>query len=133
MGRHWAVNQHFGPAYHLSGSALFCLLAFSAYFSLPLPQFRPQSIVPNLAPIGLIAINLSCLSNPKAPPQPRHEPADCLVCQEDQDSQDLFVIPLVVGPVFSVFIHPVFTAGSRLKITKGNLPVLGARAPPPSL
>ncbi len=130
MGRHLAVHKRYGPAYHLSGGILLCLLAFLAYFLLPLPQFRPQSIASNSAPGGLIGINLSCLSNPKALPQPCHEPADCLVCQEDQDSQDLIVIPLVMGPVFSVIIQPVFTAGSRLKITRAIIPVSGPRAPP---
>ena len=133
MGRHLAVHKPFGPAYHLSGGPLFCLLAFLAYFPLAPPQFQPQSIPSNRAPIGLIGTNLSCLSNPKAPPQPCHEPADCLVCQEDQDSQDLIVIPLVMGPVFPIIIQPVFTAGSRLEITMANLPVSGARAPPLSL
>jgi hypothetical protein len=137
MGRHLAVHKRFGPTYHLSGGvrldALFCLLAFLAYFLLPLPQFRQKSIGSNSAPIGLIEINLPCLGNPKAPPQPCHEPADCPICHEDQDSQDLIAITLVMGPVFSVFIQPVFTGGSRLKIIRVNLPVSGARAPPISL
>ncbi len=133
MGRHLAANKRFSSVCHLSAGALLCLLGFLPYFLLPLPQSRQQSIAPTRSPSGLIAINLSCLSNPKAPPRPCHEPADCLVCQEDQDSQDLIVIPLVLGSVFSVFIQPVFTAGSRFKITRANLPLSGPRAPPLSL
>jgi hypothetical protein len=133
MGRLSAVHRHPQPLYNslrrVRWDALFCLLAFLTYFLLPLSQ-SPWS---NKAFKGSVDVTLTCVTDAESPIQPGQDPADSQICQEDQESQDLILAPLVVGPFCSALFRAVSPSDSQLHIAGSKLSFSPPRAPPLSV